>query len=522
MSSTPSAKRSPPGQTEFVREASSRPRTPRTDLVTAPNFLLATRDSGYKSSSLAVAELIDNSIQAQATTVDIVVNRTASTDHPLEILVNDDGEGMDASTLAAALSFGGSTRFDDRGSLGRYGMGLPNGGLSRARRIEVFSWRGDPVLYACLDIDELIRSRRRSLPRVRIVPRPDFVPRSKRGTTVVLTRCDRLEYRRASSLIGRLKADLGRIYRHFLAGGFVLRLNGETIPAADPLCFSVGASQFGETLEYRLLGPQGEGTVKVLFSELPIEQWHALGSDEKRRLGVTGAPAVSIVRADREVDRGWFFMGAKRRENYDDWWRCEIRFDPLLDEHFGITNAKQAIRPSAELRAALEPDLEAVGRALNRRARRRFEFLKVARPASAAVSQASKVYRRLPTLPTEYGPTSEPAADLTCLSAAQRDAKSPPYDIIVGELESADAFDFAVVDSRLSLVLNSRHPLYRDLYEPLASSESTADRDVAKRIALAVLAAAHAEAVAAAPADGSSARLARSAWADVVAAFFNA
>ena len=424
VSSTPSAKRSATGQTQLSLRSSSGPASPRTDLVTAPNFLLATRESGYKSSSLAVAELIDNSIQAAATTVDVSINRTGSTEHPLEILVSDDGEGMDALTLAAALSFGGSTRFGDRRSLGRYGMGLPNGGLSRARRIEVFSWRGDPVLHACLDIDDLIRSRRRSLPRVRIVPRPDFVPHSKHGTTVVLTRCDRLEYRRASSLARRLKEDLGRIYRHFLDDGLVLRLNGETISAADPLCLSVGASQFGETLEYRVLGPQGEGTVKVLFAELPIEQWHGLGADEKRRRGVTGAPAVSIVRADREVDRGWFFMGSKRRENYDDWWRCEIRFDPRLDEHFGITNAKQAIRPSSELRAVLEPDLEAVGRALNRRARRCFELLKVGRSGSAAVSQASKAFPRLPNLPTEYRPISQ-APRISSISALAGVTPSP-------------------------------------------------------------------------------------------------
>jgi hypothetical protein len=260
--------------------------------------------------------------------------------------------------------------------------------------------------------------------------------------------------------------------------------------------------------------------VTVVFSELPIEQWHELGADEKRRRGVTGAPAVSIVRADREVDRGWFFMGTKRRENYDDWWRCEVRFDPLLDEHFGITNAKQAIRPSTELRAVLEPDLEAVGRALNRRARRRFELVKVGRPGSAAVSQASRAFPRLPRLPTEYGPVSQAAADFLELGPGRRDAKSPPYEIMIGELESADAFDFAVIDSRLSLLLNSRHPFYRDLYEPLASSESIADRDVAKRIALAVLAAAHAEAVADLQPDGSSAHHFRSTWADVVAAFF--
>ncbi len=28
----------------------------------------------------------------------------------------------------------------------------------------------------------------------------------------------------------------------------------------------------------------------------------------------------------RESDYGWFFMGPKRKENYDDWWRCEVAF----------------------------------------------------------------------------------------------------------------------------------------------------------------------------------------------------
>ena len=33
--------------------------------------------------------------------------------------------------------------------------------------------------------------------------------------------------------------------------------------------------------------------------------------------------------ANREIDFGWFFMGNKRRENYDDWWRCEVKFEPV-------------------------------------------------------------------------------------------------------------------------------------------------------------------------------------------------
>ena len=91
------------------------------------------------------------------------------------------------------------------------------------------------------------------------------------------------------------------------------------------------------------------GWVRVRFSELPVHEWHKLSNDEKRRIGISKGAGVSIVRAGREVDYGWFFMGSKHRENYDDWWRCEIQFDPVLDEAFGITHTKQQARPQAHL-----------------------------------------------------------------------------------------------------------------------------------------------------------------------------
>src|SRR5439155_19936139 len=85
---------------------------------------------------------------------------------------------------------------------------------------------------------------------------------------------------------------------------------------------------------------------------------------------------VSIVRAGREIDYGWFFMGQKRRENYDDWWRCEVRFEPALDELFGVTHTKQVIQPREKLLAAITPDVERIARELNMRARKAFAKVK--------------------------------------------------------------------------------------------------------------------------------------------------
>jgi Histidine kinase-, DNA gyrase B-, and HSP90-like ATPase len=499
----------------------------RTPIVDSPNFLLATRDSGYRSTAYAVAEFVDNSLQAGATLVAIDVLTNPENPYPIELLIVDDGAGMDKRTLASALSFGGSSRFGDRSSLGRYGMGLPNGALSCARRVEVITWRGNRVLTSRLDLDELVGSRRRSLPPVEEIPRPPFLPGTRHGTAVHLCHCDRLEHRRASTVSRKLHEELGRIYRRVIDRGVELRVNAEAVAPIDPLLLKRNGSRavarrFGEVLRYQLDSADGNGAVEVLFTELPVDRWHDLSTDEKRQLGITNAPPVSIMRADREIDRGWFFMGGKRRENYDDWWRCEINFDPVLDELFGITHAKQGICPRPELLAVLEGDLESIARALNSRVRQRFELAKATKPLGDAERQAARAESSLPSLPRRREALPESLRQLLAKHDVSRDVSASPYQIVVGELATTAAFEVVRRRDQLVLVFNSRHPLYRDLYGPLAMSDSEKDHDVAKRVALAVLAAARAEASATHRSHLDEVRRFRQAWADVLATFYTA
>jgi hypothetical protein len=283
-----------------------------------------------------------------------------------------------------------------------------------------------------------------------------------------------------------------------------------------------GAQQFGATLIYRFEGSAGGGTVEVKFSELPVDRWHNLSSDEKRQLGITNAPCVSIMRADREIDRGWYFMGAKRRENYDDWWRCEISFQPSLDEFFGITHTKQGISPRDELLRALQPDLESIARALNVRVRKRFEFLKLIKPLGAAEQQAAKAESALPALPRQQETMPEALRELLAGHAGASNSPICPYRILVADLPSTAAFEILRQRGQLVMLLNARHPLYRDLYGPLAMSDSDKDQDIAKRVALVILAAARAEAGATRQNQRAEVHAFRQAWADVLATFFNA
>ena len=442
---------------------------PTPSIVDPINFLLATRDTGYRSSAQAIAEFVDNSFQANAHRVEVSIAQGNDNDWPLEITIIDDGEGMDAAALGGALTFGGSTRFDNRESLGRYGMGLPNGALSRARRVEVYSWRSRQVLCSRLDLDELATEQTNSLPPVKVVRSTPFAPTTVSGTVVRLLRCDRLEYKRSAWLVRHLHQEFGRIYRRFLTTGKRLLVNGRLVQPIDPLLLDKeavvhGARQFGDELVYHLSGKTGRGEVRVRFSELPVERWHAQSVQEKRDAGITGVPTISVLRADREIDRGWFFMGEKRRENYDDWWRCEVRFEPCLDEQFGITHSKQTIVPSEKLLQLLVPDLEPIGRALNSRIRQRFDLVRSTQPLGAAERQAARADPALPPLPKRKDMVPDALLDL--INSAEHANGTSQYRILASELPSTAAFETVLRGGRLILLLNSRHPLYRDLYGP--------------------------------------------------------
>lgn len=58
---------------------------PKSSVVATRNFLLATRDSGYRSTAAAVAEFVDNSIQAGAQVVHVHVFKGLNDQYPVEI-----------------------------------------------------------------------------------------------------------------------------------------------------------------------------------------------------------------------------------------------------------------------------------------------------------------------------------------------------------------------------------------------------------------------------------------------------
>ncbi|MGV8041426.1 MAG: ATP-binding protein [Thermoanaerobaculaceae bacterium] len=483
--------------------------TSNTSLVAVNRFILATRDSGYRDTASAVSELVDNAIQAAAQQVTILVRKNATIeDGSITVAILDDGEGMAPPTLREALRFGGSSRFDDRRGLGRYGMGLPNASLSQSLRVEVYSWQSPgEVLATQLDVDEVVAGQVTRIPEPRASALPPWLPRptSTSGTVVIWSKCDRLDSRRVSTLERRLKAALGRVFRHFLWNGLSVILNGEDVTPLDPLFLrapTAGAQLFGEPLEYQVRTPStygGEkvGVVRVLFSELPVHQWHHLTNEEKRRRGIANGAGISVVRAGREIDHGWFFLNAKRRENYDDWWRGEIHFDPVLDEVFGITHTKQQVRPTDMLAEVLEPEILEIARALNARARQAHQTV----PLNPGTKSVTDLFQDRDRILHQLPPGAATANDLELAARLRAGHKLPPgpgkgrqYCIVEDDLGETCFFRPVIESTRIVLVINPRHRFYTSLYQPLVGGTAMGAQEICRYFQVILLAACRAEA----------------------------
>ena len=124
-----------------------------------------------------------------------------------------------------------------------------------------------------------------------------------RGTKIELTQCDRLDPVKKTPLQKLLQSELGRIFRHIIAGGVQIAVDGTSITPIDPL-FSFGSDTwskgklFGPPLKFPIRLPESKTTseVVVFFSELPVKHWFDLPNKVKRQMGIANGAGVSVVR----------------------------------------------------------------------------------------------------------------------------------------------------------------------------------------------------------------------------------
>ncbi len=351
-------------------------------LVVPEAFVRGIRHIGYKSNIEALAELIDNSIQAYAQRIDVLFGYAdrVSSGKPKQLAIIDDGHGISPDMLRFAIMWGGTDRENDRRGLGRFGYGLPCATVSMGRHFTIYSkLKGGTVHAVSLDLDLLDKGLYRGgsfeimIPAAEPANLPGFVfdaikrghPNGwESGTVVVVDKLDRLDWSTATGLKRNLVRHFGVTYHKLLVAtsiyvereqvrpidplfldpeGEFHALDGDRAQALDPLVATIdrGDGVCGDlTLRYAWLPPTFGAADKArdaiginANARFPIiKTYHGLVFSRNGRVVdvLSRTPWTTFINNDRYI-------------------RVEIEFSAALDEAFGITTSKQQVSLSPEM-----------------------------------------------------------------------------------------------------------------------------------------------------------------------------
>jgi len=338
----------------------------------AASLTASLRDLGY-SLETAIADLIDNSISADATDIQIFCQMGGSA--PV-VVIADNGHGMNEAELIAAMRHGAGDRQKPRGAkdLGRFGLGLKTASFSQCRRLTVVSARNggrsgaEWNLSAVEDIDDWFISL---LEPEEIESQPFIETLGEAGTLVIWRELDRLfedetGHKRAEIVNEKLavvERHLSLVFHRFLSGEvkgrrrLSIRINGHPVEAFDPFCRKNTATQMlpDETVWVGETAVQMQPFILPHHSRLSASEYDYYQS----RSDFISNQGAYVYRNGRLMAWGdWFRLVPKGEATKLA--RVQIDFPNKLDEAWTIDIKKSRARPPHPVRERLRQIIDRI------------------------------------------------------------------------------------------------------------------------------------------------------------------
>lgn len=337
-------------------------------IPSAKRLIRSLRDMGYGFAA-AVADLIDNSIEAKANTVwvDVVWDGEVS-----YVTIADNGLGMSPQELREALRFGSERDYEDE-DLGKFGLGLKTASLSQCLKLTVATRqqpnRADISSY-CWDVDHVDATNRWEILPVKPTELHDGVRQHLKettGTVVIWERLDRiLGYKKPEGEMARkqlmamcreLEEHVAMVFHRFLSGDvrgkrFAIYINENKVMPWDPFARGEGATKKLEAKTFRVEGAKGRGDIIVEPYVLPHQSRFSTPEAFNRASGPAKwnrQQGFYIYRADRMIQSGGW-SGLRALDEHRKLSRIAISFNPRLDDEFKINVPKMRVSLPASVR----------------------------------------------------------------------------------------------------------------------------------------------------------------------------
>jgi hypothetical protein len=340
----------------------------------AARLLESMRDIGYSFES-ALADIVDNSISAQACLIEIANDVHPETGPYLAVL--DDGQGMLRDELIRAMQHGSRSPREVReaSDLGRFGLGMKTASFSQCRQLTVVS-RKHGELTACrwdldlvVDKDEWIL-RLLDDEQIRKLPQVERIGPS--GTLVLWQKLDRLDalsdhpdevYAAFNQMFGSARPHLAITFHRFIAPPpgdppqkVSMFINGAAIEAVDPFAQLSTPSSDAHQIETLRIG---SGDIVVQGFTLPHHQRLTSAQLSAMELGssLIETQGLYVYRARRLISWG-SWLGMARRAELTKLLRVRVDVPTSLDSEWGIDVRKSRMRIPSAARLRLRPLVE--------------------------------------------------------------------------------------------------------------------------------------------------------------------
>ena len=336
----------------------------------ASSMIESMRAYGYTLST-AIADLIDNSIAAECTTVWLHFHWSGADSW---IAIVDDGKGMTEARLSNAMQLGSRSPLEDRDpqDMGRFGLGLKTASLSQCRRLTVATKIGSgQASLRRWDLDYL------SQPGVtgwRLLKRAEDGSEERlsglddldHGTVVLWERLDRIVADAGKDdarirghflrLVEHVESHLAMVFHRFLSGPrrrLKIVVNGNSVSAWDPFLEDHSATQ---TTPEEVITLRGQNeAIRVKGFILPHKD--RLGDEAHARAsgpaGWNAQQGFYLYRNERLiVPASWLGLGSGRPWTQEEHYKlARIRLDipNSMDHAWQLDVKKSSAHPPPEL-----------------------------------------------------------------------------------------------------------------------------------------------------------------------------
>ncbi len=333
-----------------------------------PAGMVASLSSLGYSLPAAIADLVDNSISAGASTIDVEFTWAGQDSW---IAVVDDGAGMTACELVTAMTVAARGPATPRSAtdLGRFGVGLKSASFSQARQLTVATAIAGEWHVRTWDLDVVERSGEWRLLRGADETTTELLDRIRgeadHGTVVLWRRLngyhvdavtveDERTQKQFYAEAARTESHLGMVFGRFLTGSRRrnLRVSGSPVEPWDPFLSRHPSVQPLPVERLRL----GAGSVRVEAFVLPSAQ--RLAPDEYEKAGGPRGwldqQGFYVYRRDRLILAGdWLGQRGLRREEKYNLARIAVDIPAETDVEWGVDVRKSSVVPPVALRSHL-------------------------------------------------------------------------------------------------------------------------------------------------------------------------